>query len=157
MLSLQIRAIGKPSERWQTEALSMYQSRLSHLCHFSEQISEIPKRSRGAQLIQRQDKELTLLTSDLSTNSYVIILDERGKQMQTTGLSQHLAKMQNQYHKLVFILGGPDGHHPGIQDVGHITLSLSQFTLPHMFARIMLYEQLYRCLTLINNHPYHRS
>ena len=157
MLSLQIRAIGKPSERWQTEALSMYQSRLSHLCHFSEQISETPKRSRGAQLIQRQDKELALLTSDLPTHSYVIILDERGKQMQTTDLSLHLGKMQHQYHKLVFVLGGPDGHHPGIQDVGHITLSLSQFTLPHMFARIMLYEQLYRCLTLMNNHPYHRS
>ena len=157
MLSLQIRAIGKPTERWHTEALSMYQSRLSHLCQSSEQIFETPKRSRGAQLVQRQEKELALLSSDLSSHSYVIVLDERGKQMNTADLSVHLGKMQHQYHKLVFMLGGPDGHHPGIKDVRHITLSLSQVTLPHMFARIMLYEQLYRCLTLMNNHPYHRS
>ncbi|MAV29246.1 MAG: hypothetical protein CMF43_05530 [Legionellales bacterium] len=157
MLYLDVRSIGKPSEHWQSEALAMYQQRIESLAKLSTTTYDCPKRSRQQGLQSLIDKERDLLFRDLPIGCYRITLDERGKHFDTHELMNHLCDKQRNYRRLVFLLGGPDGHHPSARSEAHLVLSLSRFTLPHMFAKIILYEQLYRCLTLMTNHPYHRT
>ncbi|MEL7090050.1 MAG: 23S rRNA (pseudouridine(1915)-N(3))-methyltransferase RlmH, partial [Planctomycetota bacterium] len=59
--------------------------------------------------------------------------------------------------RLIFAIGGPDGHGPAIRTAAQRTLSLSKMTLPHGLARIVLSEQIYRAITILSGHPYHRS
>lgn len=157
MLHLDVRSIGKPTEHWQNDALKMYQHRIQSLAKLNTTTYACPKRSRQHQLSSLVEKEREMLFRDLPVGSYRIILDERGKHFDTLGLMRHLLDRQRDYSHLVFLLGGPDGHHHSARNDAHLVLSLSHFTLPHMFAKIILYEQLYRCLTLMTNHPYHRE
>ena len=59
--------------------------------------------------------------------------------------------------KIVFIIGGPDGTSRDLSKIANETISLSKMTLPHLMARVILIEQLYRSLSIIINHPYHRD
>ena len=157
MLYLNVRSIGRPSEKWQENALTMYQQRIQAMAKLTSVTHDTPRRLKHQRSSSLIELERDLLCRDLPTSSYLITLDERGKSLNTSEFMHHLVNAQRNYRHLVFLLGGPDGHHADTRSDAHLVLSLSCFTLPHMFAKIMLYEQLYRCLTLMNNHPYHRS
>ena len=58
---------------------------------------------------------------------------------------------------LAFVIGGPDGLSSGLKQGASLLLRLSSLTLPHGLARVLLAEQLYRSVSLLNNHPYHRE
>ena len=58
---------------------------------------------------------------------------------------------------MAFLIGGPDGHGPEALAGADLKLSLGKMTLPHMLARIVLVEQLYRAATILSGHPYHRG
>ena len=60
------------------------------------------------------------------------------------------------YNTINFLIGGPDGVDENISNNVDLTVSLSNMTFPHMLARIVLVEQIYRSETIINNHPYHK-
>ena len=151
-----VNSIGKASNPWQQQALSAYSKRIKGFTTFTEHHSPTPKRQKTTSILQLQAKEHALLTDNIPSHAYVIALDERGQTFSTQAFSKHLCSIQSHYSSIYFLLGGPDGLHPKTRQGAHLILSLSQFTLPHIFAKIMLYEQLYRCLTVMNNHPYHR-
>jgi 23S rRNA (pseudouridine1915-N3)-methyltransferase len=58
---------------------------------------------------------------------------------------------------VAFLVGGPDGLDPALKASAEVQLRLSSFTLPHALVRVLLAEQLYRALTILDNHPYHRA
>ena len=156
MLHLVVRSIGKTSEDWQHDALDQYRKRIISLAQLEEHVLQTPKRQRHSNIDQLREKEHNLLCDSINENTFVFALDERGSSFTTPKLTQKLQHIQQHYKKIVFIIGGPDGLHERTRERSHQMLSLSQFTLPHIFAKIVLYEQLYRCLSLINHHPYHR-
>lgn len=151
-----INSIGKASNPWQQQALSTYSKRIKGFTTFTEHCNPTPKRQKTASITHLQVKEHALLTDNIPSHAYIIALDERGRTFSTQAFSEHLSSIQSHTSSIYFLLGGPDGLHPKTRQGAHLILSLSQFTLPHIFAKIMLYEQLYRCLTVMNNHPYHR-
>ena len=58
---------------------------------------------------------------------------------------------------MAFLIGGPDGHAPGIREGAGLLLGFGPMTWPHRLVRVMLLEQIYRALTIIAGHPYHRA
>jgi 23S rRNA (pseudouridine1915-N3)-methyltransferase len=86
-----------------------------------------------------------------------VALDERGRSLDTRGFAGAIERWRAEAPGIAFWIGGPDGLAPALVARASMTLSLSALTLPHALARLVLVEQLYRCVSLIENHPYHRE
>ena len=107
---------------------------------------------------QRQDEETKLLISALTPKAFTLVLDERGKSMTSEAFSKLLQRHLDQgTQDLAFLIGGPDGHSAATRKNAGQLISLSEMTWPHRLLRIMLLEQIYRAVTIMVNHPYHRS
>jgi 23S rRNA (pseudouridine1915-N3)-methyltransferase len=87
----------------------------------------------------------------------VVVLDERGTSLRTTALAQRLKDWQLGGDDVALIIGGPDGLEPAFREAAHERIRLSDLTLPHAMARVLLIEQLYRAWSINANHPYHRE
>jgi len=87
----------------------------------------------------------------------IVVLDERGTALRTTALAQRLKDWQLGGDDVALIIGGPDGLEPAFRDAAHERIRLSDLTLPHAMARVLLIEQLYRAWSINANHPYHRE
>jgi 23S rRNA (pseudouridine1915-N3)-methyltransferase len=106
---------------------------------------------------QRMTEEHAQLWSAVPQGAFVIALDERGKAESSTVFATKLGKLAEQAQSdVVFLLGGPDGHAPETRSRAHELLAFGPMTWPHRLARIMLLEQIYRSVTILVNHPYHR-
>ena len=106
---------------------------------------------------QRMGEEHAQLWSAVPQGAYVIALDERGKAETSKAFATKLGKLAEQAQAdVVFLLGGPDGHAPETRARANELLAFGPMTWPHRLARIMLLEQIYRSVTILVNHPYHR-
>jgi len=116
-------------------------------------ITEIEDRKGGGMAA-----EAALLDKALPQGAKVIALDERGKLMSSPDFSQTLARIRDDGNSdLAFLIGGADGLAPDLRARADLSLSLGQMVWPHMLARVMLSEQLYRAASILAGLPYHRS
>lgn len=86
-----------------------------------------------------------------------IALDERGKQLTTADLARKLTAWMQVGRDVAFMIGSADGLDRELQTSADLVLCLSAMTLPHALVRVVLAEQLYRAMSMIQNHPYHRE
>jgi len=89
--------------------------------------------------------------------STVVALDENGAAWTTLKLAKHLGRWRDEGARVAFVIGSADGLAPSIKRTAVHTLALSAFTLPHGLVRVLLAEQLYRAMSLLAGHPYHRE
>lgn len=102
--------------------------------------------------------EHKLILSKLQPSSHVIALDERGKSIKSLTFAREMEQLQDNGTDLVqFILGGADGLSDEIRARANKMMSFGSQTWPHMLARIMLIEQIYRSQQILKGHPYHRE
>jgi 23S rRNA (pseudouridine1915-N3)-methyltransferase len=117
-----------------------------------------PSGALGAAAVARiMQNEATRLRAALPSCAYVVALDERGKTLSTTQWAQRVNDWLEGGRDVAFVIGGADGLEPQFKASADLLLSLSSMTLPHQLVRIVLAEQLYRALSLLSNHPYHRA
>ena len=103
-------------------------------------------------------EEAKLVAAALPARSFSVVLDERGKALTSEAFAELLRRhIDGGTPDMAFLIGGPDGHAPGIRDQAGLLMSFGPMTWPHRLVRVMLFEQLYRALTIITGHPYHRS
>ena len=86
-----------------------------------------------------------------------MVLDERGTALRTQALAARLKDWQLGGDDVALVIGGPDGLDPEFRAAAHERIRLSDLTLPHAMARVLLIEQLYRAWSINANHPYHRE
>jgi 23S rRNA (pseudouridine1915-N3)-methyltransferase len=114
--------------------------------------------SRKGSARERCEEEARTLLSKTPDGSTLLVLDEKGKALTSEQFAQLLGKLRDEgASHLAFIIGGPDGHGGLMRERSTLTLSLGAITLPHGLARIVLAEQIYRAVTILAGHPYHRS
>ena len=87
----------------------------------------------------------------------IVVLDERGSTLTTQALAGQLKGWQLSGDHVALVIGGPDGLDPAFRQSAHERIRLSDLTLPHALARVLLVEQLYRAWSINANHPYHRE
>ncbi len=97
------------------------------------------------------------MLAQLSPRHWVVALEVGGRALDTAGLSRWWAARQRDGRDLVFLIGGPDGLAPEALSRADERLSLSTLTLPHGLVRVVLAEALYRAVSLLKGHPYHRD
>lgn len=93
----------------------------------------------------------------MTPSETLILLDEHGRDKTTFEFSHFLENINTNNQTPIFLIGGHNGHHPDIKKCANHVLSLGKMTLPHLLARVILVEQLYRCQQIFSNHPYHRK
>jgi len=86
-----------------------------------------------------------------------VIMDERGTRLSSVQLAERTAAWQHDGRDVALIIGGADGIDPALKQTADESIRLSDMTLPHALARVLLVEQLYRAWSLLHNHPYHRA
>jgi len=106
----------------------------------------------------RMAEEGEKLAGRISQGAHVIALDSHGKGMTSEAFAEMLAAMRDAGARdLVFLIGGPDGLDIGPNVKPGRSLAFGPQTWPHLLVRVMLAEQIYRALTILGNHPYHRG
>lgn len=155
-MHIRIIAIGTKMPAWVDAGYQEYAKRIS--LPFSLELIEIPaekrtKNSDTKRLIQREGEKIL---STIKTAHRIIALDVKGKPWNTEQLAAQLAFWQTEGRHCDLLIGGPDGLSSECLQVTEIKWSLSPLTLPHPLVRIVLTEQLYRAISILQNHPYHR-
>jgi 23S rRNA (pseudouridine1915-N3)-methyltransferase len=114
--------------------------------------------SKSATAALRKAEEAKRLWSAVPADGFAVVLDERGKAMDSADFAKLLqSQAQSGTKQLLFLIGGPDGHAAETRTRAFQTLSFGPMTFPHRLLRVMLLEQIYRAVTIIVNHPYHRA
>ncbi len=156
-MQIHVIAVGDKSPVWVAQGVSEYTSRMPHECKVKLVTVATTKRAKNISILQAQEREQDLLLKHTPSNSYRVALDERGKTLSTIDLSLKLESWMQTTPILTLYIGGPDGFTPYFLDQVDFVLSLSSLTMPHMLARLVVAEQLYRAWTVIQGHPYHRE
>jgi 23S rRNA (pseudouridine1915-N3)-methyltransferase len=108
---------------------------------------------------ERELRDLAALEQAIPARSVVVALDEGGQQLDSKQLAAQLQRWRNEpaRSRLAFLVGGADGLNAALRQRADFLLGLSRLTLSHRLARVVLAEQLYRAVTIISGHPYHRD
>lgn len=114
--------------------------------------------SQQASAAARMAEEARMIAGAIAPKAFTIVLDERGKAVTSAALAALVQRHLDQgTPELSFVIGGPDGHAPETRDKAGLLLSFGAMTWPHRLVRVMLFEQIYRTVTIMVNHPYHRA
>jgi 23S rRNA (pseudouridine1915-N3)-methyltransferase len=152
-MKITIAAIGKIKTN--SEENNLIKSYLKRI-PWEIEIKELEEK-RKLDIKQLKQKEGELLLNEIKPGYILVALDERGKHITSQEFSDYLIKWRdNSGGRVSFLLGGANGHSEEVRQKSDFVLSLGKMTLPHMLARVVLIEQLYRAHTMITKHPYHK-
>lgn len=160
-MKLHVIAVGQKLPDWAQSALDTYSRRFpAELALHIKAIKTEPRHGgkTAQQCMQAEAARIqAAMDSACPRGRRVVALDERGRSYTTLALAQRLTHWQQGGDDVVLLIGGPDGLHPPLRDSAHECLRLSDLTLPHALARVLLVEQLYRAWSVNAGHPYHRE
>jgi 23S rRNA (pseudouridine1915-N3)-methyltransferase len=155
-MKLVIVAVGQRMPDWAQTAYDDYAKRFPPDCRV--EIKTVKTEPRGSKTLETlYAAERTRIEAALPKGARVVVLDERGTALTTVALAKHLRGWQMGGDDVALIIGGPDGLDPAFKAAAHMRIRLSDLTLPHAMARVLLIEQLYRAWSVNANHPYHRE
>jgi 23S rRNA (pseudouridine1915-N3)-methyltransferase len=116
------------------------------------------RESRADNAERRMLEESIALANVIPDGAMVAILDPQGENLGSAALAAQIGKWRDDGRPaLVFIIGGPDGLAQSLGDKAGFRLAFGAATWPHQLVRIMLLEQIYRAVTILSGHPYHRA
>lgn len=152
-MSLHILAIGKKHEDWVVEGILRYQKRLK--APYIPEWILMPHSSFDGPTAREDESERIL--SRLSAYDYVILLDERGKTLDSPAFSDMLTEQLDHSRKVLIIIGGAYGVNDTLREKAHLVWSLSPLVFPHQLVRLILTEQLYRAQQITLGGSYHHE
>lgn len=155
MYRLTVIAVGSLKESFWKDAISEYAKRLSPSAKVNViEVAETPFKSQGeAPAVMRA--EAGAIKKKIPDGSYVIALDRSGKRPSSEEFAAWIAREGEGGRELVLVIGGPLGLDPAFVRECHAALSLSSLTFTHGEARAVLFEQLYRAMTILGGKTYH--
>jgi len=154
---LAILAVGNRMPAWIESGFREYAQRMPR--DFPVDLVEVKpeKRGPGRSTEQILAAEARRLHQATPPDARKVALDERGLAWTTRKLAEFLDDTRQRAACTAFLVGGADGLHADVKSAADIVLSLSALTLPHGIVRVLLAEQLYRAVSILGNHPYHRD
>ena len=150
-------AVGERMPAWVGEGFAEYGKRLSRELPLDLVEIRLGARGKGRDPARAIADEGAAVRAALPKNAHVVALDGRGSAWSSEELAADLKRWRMQGRDLAFVIGGPDGHAADVLAASHQRWSLGPLTLPHMLVRLVVAEQLYRAVTMLAGHPYHRA
>ena|SRR5687767_1053174 len=155
-MKINIISVNHKLSDWLEQGIQDYSCRLNKWAINFIQLKPSNKINSDERMLN-EAKNIERSLVNLLHKSLIIVLDEKGFSNTTKKLAENITNWQYTYCYLTFIIGGADGLHQSIKQKANYILRLSDMTLPHGFAQLLLIEQLYRVYSMMNNHPYHRE
>lgn len=143
--------------RWIEDGFAEYAGRMPRNARLSLREVRPESRSSGKTVAQMTEAEAARIDAAVPADYERIALDERGREFTTRELAVWLEKKLGGGRDLAFLIGGPDGLASRLKSGAATQMRLSGLTLPHGLARVLLAEQLYRAVSILQHHPYHRE
>jgi len=153
---LLIVAVGQRVPDWAQTAWDDYAKRFPY--ELKVELKAVKTEPRGSKTLETlYAAERARIEAAIPRGTRIVALDERGTTVTTLALAAKLKDWQLGGTDVALVIGGPDGLDPAFRQAAHERIRLSDLTLPHAFARVLLIEQLYRAWSVNANHPYHRE
>lgn len=155
-MKIQLFSIGKPHEKYAVLGIENFTNRIGN--YFTCEWKIIPPLKNASSLSEEQLKkqEGKIILENLQKEDVLILLDERGRMLDSPAVANLIQQYANQSSKkLVFLIGGAFGVDEAVFKKAHFVWSLSKLVFPHMLVRLILSEQIYRACTILKGEKYH--
>jgi 23S rRNA (pseudouridine1915-N3)-methyltransferase len=157
-MKVSLLLIGKTDFNFIEEGIQLYTNRIKHFISIDLIVLKEVKKGKSISENELKKAEGAQILQKLSSDDYVILLDEKGKEASSKEFARNLQnKMNSAYKNVVFIVGGPYGFSEEVYKRSNELMSLSKMTFSHQIVRVLFLEQLYRALTIIKGTPYHHE
>jgi 23S rRNA (pseudouridine1915-N3)-methyltransferase len=158
-MKFRVVAVGHKMPAWINAGFAEYAQRMPREARI--ELTEIKPAARAAGGEKSAQQWLALeaqrIRAALPARTFKVVLDERGKALTTADIARRIERWKQDGVDVAFIIGGADGTARALQQEADLLWSLSPLTLPHGLCRVLLAEQLYRAVSLLAGHPYHRE
>lgn len=148
-------AVGHRMPAWVDFGVAEYTGRMPREARV--ELAAIKPAPRGGPVKRLLEAEAVRIEAALPTGCTRVVLDRRGTLIDTLELARRIARWRNAGRDVAFIIGGADGLADSVRKSADLVWSFSPLTLPHGLARVVLAEQLYRAVSILHDHPYHRE
>ncbi len=158
-MHIHLCCVGKLKERFYEEGCGEYSKRLSRYCRLTitEAADEkAPEELSLKEQVQVKEREGKRILSAIGPKEHVIALAIGGKKYTSEKMAERIGVLESQGKEVCFVIGGSLGLSEEVLRRADETLSLSDLTLPHRLARLVLLEQLYRCFKILHHEAYHK-
>jgi len=152
MLKINIITVGKVKEQYINDGIKEFSKRLSK--YVSLKIVELAEEADNATSVDIESNRILAYLE--KTKGYTILLDLKGKELDSVELSNKISKLTINYSEISFLIGGSKGINNMVREKCDYSLCFSKFTFPHQLFRLILLEQIYRSICIINNIKYHK-
>jgi len=156
-MKLLVVAVGQRQPGWADDAWAEYARRFPPEMRLELKALKAEPRSGGKTAAQCMAAEAQRFEAACPKGARRVVLDEHGTRLSTARLADRLRAWRGDGRDVALLVGGPDGLDPALVAGADETLRLSDLTLAHAFARVLLAEALYRAWTVTEGHPYHRE
>ena len=155
-MKLSVLAVGHRQPAWVNDGCAEYLKRMPRELPLT--VSEIKPEPRGSKTREQLlSAEKARIREAMAAGSRLVVLDEKGDDLTTLKLAKRLEAWMQDGRDVALLIGGADGLDEEFKQQADDRLRLSSLTLPHGMARLLLCEQLYRAVSVLKNHPYHRE
>ncbi|MFM2121192.1 MAG: rRNA ((1915)-N(3))-methyltransferase RlmH [Pseudomonadota bacterium] len=156
-MKLLLVAVGQKLPAWAETAYEDYAKRLPPEYRYELKAVKAEPRQGGKTVEAMMEAERQRIEAQLPRGCRRVVLDERGTRLTTVALAERLTAWQQDGRDAALIMGGPDGLAPALRSGADELIRLSDLTLPHALARVVLIEAVYRAWSVNAGHPYHRE
>jgi 23S rRNA (pseudouridine1915-N3)-methyltransferase len=155
-MKIQFWSIGKPHEEYAKKGIEEFTKRITNYFPVEWLIIPSPKNAGKMSDTELKKAEASIIIQQLQKDDFLILLDERGKQISSPELANWLQLRANESTKrIVCLIGGAFGVDEMVIQRANLTWGLSKLVFPHMLVRLILAEQVYRACTILRNEKYH--
>ncbi|HVL73591.1 MAG TPA: 23S rRNA (pseudouridine(1915)-N(3))-methyltransferase RlmH [Beijerinckiaceae bacterium] len=157
-MKLTVVAVGRLKAGPERELAERYRARaetLGRSLGVSVEVAELPE-SRARREPDRMAEEADAILRRAGAAA-LVLFDERGRSLPSEAFAEKVGAWRDAGRPVVFVVGGPDGLAPSLRDKAELVLSFGALSLPHQLVRVLVLEQVYRSLTILSGHPYHRA
>lgn len=158
-MKIALYIIGKTTASYLCEGIDIYTRRLGHYVPFEiKQLPDVRVTKAMSESVQKV-KEGEMFLGQINRSDYVVLLDERGKEMTSREFAAFVDKRMASAASgnIIFVIGGPYGFSEAMYARADTLLSFSKMTFSHEMIRLLFVEQLYRAMTILRGEPYHHD
>lgn len=157
-MKIKLVCVGSVRDASISAAIERYSARIPHYWKFEAVNLPDVKTGKTADANRQKELEGAKILDETTPSDFVMLLDERGKELTSREFSEFLARKAVELPRnLVLVVGGPYGFSKAVYDRGDGMLSLSRMTFPHEMVRLFIVEQIYRAGTILRGEPYHHD
>ena len=151
-------SVGRIAESFIRDACAVYGEKIARYAEFRRIVipeERISPRGKKDYILQQEGRRIQ---AKFQPGAWIVTLDERGAFLTSPGLARQLEQWgQTGRKELFFVIGGPYGLEKRLKEKADFCLALSNLTLPHGLAQVLLLEQIYRAFTILRGEPYHKT